>query len=233
MYLSAIVVAAGSGSRLKSITPKPLIKISSLPVIVYSLACLGKHPLVKEIIVVVNPKNIQGVKKAVKQYKIPKVSQIIFGGLERKDSVYNGIRAASPQADFILIHDGGRPFISRQIVNRAVQEAQNSGAAVVGVPVKATIKLADGRWLMADRKKVIKKTLNRENLWEAQTPQVFRKALIEEGFKRFGHLNVTDDAMLVEKLGKKASIVWGDYRNIKITTPEDLIIAKALAKNAK
>ncbi len=228
MYLSAIVVAAGPGSRLKSKIPKPLIKINSLPVIIYSLTCLGSHPRIKEIIVVANSKNIQGIKRAIKQYKVPKVSQIVLGGLERKDSVYNGIRAVSPQADLILIHDGGRPFISRQIVNRAVKAAQNYGAAVAGVPVKVTIKKSRSK-----KKNIVEKTIDRRNLWEIQTPQVFRKALIEEGFKRFGYLAVTDDAMLVEKLGKKVSIVYGDYRNIKITTPEDLIIVKALAKNAK
>lgn len=226
MYVSAIVVAAGLSLRLKSNIPKPLVKINSRPVIIFSLSCLAKCRWVKEIIVVANARNMQGIKKAIRQYKIPKVSQIVFGGVERKDSAYNGIRAASPQADLILIHDGGRPFISQDIISRAVNQAQKSGAAIAAVPVKATIKKVRG-------KNIVEKTIDRENLWEIQTPQVFRKALIREAFKRFGHLEVTDDAILVEKMGKRVSIVWGDYKNIKITTPEDLIIAKALAKNAK
>ncbi len=217
--------------RLKSKIPKPLIKINSLPVIVYSLACLAKSRRINEIIVVANTKNIRGIKKAIKKYKISKITRIVYGGLQRKDSVRNGICAVNPQADLVLIHDGGRPFIDCRIVDRAVAEAGKTGAAIAAVPVKATIKKGTRHKAQGTSKVV--ETIDRSDLWEIQTPQVFRKDLINAAFKRFGHLEVTDDAMLVEKLGKKVSIVLGDYKNIKITTPEDLIIAKVLAKNAK
>lgn len=223
-FVTAIVVAAGDGLRLKSKIPKPLVGINNKPAIIYSLGVLAKEPAVKEIIVAANLANIKDIQKVVKKYKIAKVKKIILGGALRQDSVFNGLRLAS--GDIVLIHDAARPFIDRKIVSSAIIQARESGAAIVGVPVKATIKLVVSR----SGRPVASQTLDRNKLWEIQTPQVFKKDLLLAAYKKFGKTKVTDDSSLVEKLGKKVKIVLGEYRNIKITTPEDLILAEAIAK---
>lgn len=230
MYVSAIVLAAGKGLRLNPKIPKPLIKINSKPVIIYSLNTLSKHPAVKDIIVVVNALNQKDIVNKIRQYAITKVRQIVLGGKERQDSVRNGLKAMDSSTDLVLIHDAVRPFISREGISSVIKEAQNCGAAILGVPVAATIKEVHSSKFMVHSKFKVKKTLNRENLWEIQTPQVFRKDLILEAYKRFGDREVTDDAALVEKLGAKVKLVRGSYFNLKITTPEDLVIAEAIVK---
>lgn len=223
MYVCAIVVAAGKGKRLKSKTPKPLIKLGGKPIIIYSLRALSAHPSIKEIIVVANSLSIRQLTAAIKQHKINKVKAVVLGGLRRQDSVYNGLRAIPPQADLVLIHDGVRPFIDAKILSSLIKAAKLYGAAIVGVPVKATIKKVTSKF-------IVEKTIDRENLWEIQTPQVFKKGLILSAYEKFRNINVTDDAMLVEKMGKKVNVVSGSAHNIKITTPEDLAIAKAILK---
>ncbi len=198
MYVSAIVLAAGRGVRLKSKTPKPLIKINSKPVLIYSLATLSKNPWIKEIIVVVNPLNQKKIIHEIKQRRIKKVKKIILGGNQRRDSVYRGLRAINKAAGLVLIHDGARPFVDAKTISLVINEAGKTGAAIVGVPVKATIKEVRGSGLGAHGK-YVKKTLDRENLWEIQTPQVFKKDIILEADVKFGKTKVTDDAMLVEK----------------------------------
>lgn len=248
MFVSALLLAAGSGKRFKSKIPKPLASIRSFPIILYSLRALARHPLIKDIIVVVNRKNILAVRDCVKEYRIKKTLKFVQGGERRQDSVLCGLKALSHVSDFVLIHDAARPFIDKRMISAVIQSARKSEAAIVGVPVKATIKRvkrslkpqASSRThhnqgnqeigKSGDRALLVEQTLNRENLWEIQTPQVFKKDVILEAHRRFGKANVTDDAMLVEKLGVRVAIVPGSYRNIKITTPEDLLIAEALAR---
>lgn len=224
MYVTAIVLAAGRGKRFKSRIPKPFIKINSQPVIIYPLKTLSSHPAVREIIVVVDAKNSNKILKQIRRYRIGKIKAVVEGGKRRQDSVRNGLRAIDRRTGLVLVHDGVRPFINRKMVSRVIREASVCGAAIVGMPVKATIKKIKNEF-------IVEKTLNRNNLWEAQTPQVFKKDLILKAYKKFGHSNVTDDAVLVEKLGAKVRAVLGSYNNIKITTPEDLIIAEAIVKN--
>lgn len=223
IQVTAIVLAAGEGRRLKSKVPKPLVEINSKPVIIYALSVLSRHPAIKEIILVVNQKNLKIIKDKIRSYRIKKIKKIVLGGKLRQDSVRNGLAVVNPQADLILIHDGARPFINKEIVASVIKEAGHFKAAIAAVPVKATIKKSHG-------KNIVKKTLDRESLWEVQTPQVFNKDLILEAYRRFGNNAVTDDASLVEKLGAKVRIVMGSYVNIKITTPEDLLIAGAILK---
>ena len=229
-FVSAIVVAAGKGERLKSKIPKPLFKINKKPVIIYSLEALNKCSFIKEIIIVGNSQNIRGITRVIKEYRIDKALWIVKGGLRRQDSVKNGLGIIDNQSEMVLIHDAARPFIDVKSVSAVIAEAKRSGAAILGVPVKATVKelRAEGSGLRA--KHIVKRTLDRNRLWEIQTPQVFRKDLILKAYNRFGDIDVTDDAMLVEKLGAKVSIVPGLYKNIKITTPEDLLIAQAILK---
>lgn len=222
MFVSAIVVAAGQGRRLKSKVSKPILKLNSKPIIVYALGVLNSCPEIKEIILVGNPSNIQELKAIVSKYRIRKVNKICLGGKARQDSVAKGIKFISKHAKFILIHDAVRPFISKDLVSLLIISAQKFLAAISAVPVKATIKASD-------KLGFVKRTVERSNLWEVQTPQVFSRELLLKAYARFKNCAVTDDAMLVEKLGVKVKIVLGTYRNIKITTPEDLKIAKGLA----
>lgn len=242
MFVSAIVLAAGKGSRFKSNISKPLIEINSKPIIIYCLKILSKHPRIRDIILVTNSKNLKDIITKIRQYRIGKIKDVVLGGRLRQDSVINALKALNPKTDFVLIHDGVRPLIDKAMVSSLIKEAKSCGAAIMGVPVKATIKEAHGSWLlpagrhsMAHGSSIVKKTLNRDRLWEVQTPQVFRKDLIVEAYKRFGNKEVTDDAALVEKLGAKVKLVRGSYFNLKITTPEDLVLAEAIlrTKNKK
>jgi 2-C-methyl-D-erythritol 4-phosphate cytidylyltransferase len=223
MYVTAIVLAAGKGLRSKSKLPKPLIKINSKPVIICCLEILSLHPYIKDIILVVNSGNSKEIIKKLECYRIKKIKRVVLGGARRQDSVGNGLSAIDTRTDLVLIHDSVRPFIDKETISRVIKEAEKSGAAIVGVPVKATIKEVTSRY-------IIKRTLPREKLWEAQTPQVFRKDLILRAYGKFKDTDVTDDASLVEKLGLKVAVIPGSYNNIKITTPEDLILAEAIAK---
>jgi 2-C-methyl-D-erythritol 4-phosphate cytidylyltransferase len=230
MYVTAIVLAAGKGLRFKSRTPKALAEINSKPIIIYSLNTLNKHPQVKDIIVVANYLNFREIKNKIKKYRVNKIKEVVLGGRERQDSVINGLKKIDKRTELVLIHDGVRPFIDKAMVSAVIKEADRCGAARLGVPVKATIKEAHGSWLIAHRNFIVKKTLNRENLWEIQTPQAFRKELILKAYDKFSNTRVTDDASLVERLGAKVRLVLGSYSNIKITTVDDLIIAEAVAK---
>lgn len=221
MFISAIVVAAGKGLRLRSKVSKAVIKINKKPLIAYSLGVLKACREIKEIILVCNRANRGRLKAFAKK--------TVLGGKLRRDSVNNGLKAVDPQADLILIHDAARPFIDKTIVLKAINTARRYGAAVVGVPVKNTIKK-----LIADNSElIVKETIDRKRLWEIQTPQVFKKEIIFKAYQRFSKSPATDEAMLVEKLGRKVYIVRGSYHNIKITTPEDLVIAGAIAKRWK
>jgi 2-C-methyl-D-erythritol 4-phosphate cytidylyltransferase len=228
--VSAIIVAAGRGKRFKHRISKPLAKIRGRPVILYSLMAFGRHPLVKEIILVANRENSQAIAKIAARYGCGKTVRVILGGRRRQDSVYNGLRETSALSKVILIHDAARPFVSRRLVSAVIRAAKKYGAAVPGVAVRGTIKKVEGRRRKAEGKCLVEKTLERENLREIQTPQAFCRELLLQAFAKLNRQEVTDEAMLVERMGVKVSIIPGDYRNIKITTPEDLIFAEVLAE---
>jgi 2-C-methyl-D-erythritol 4-phosphate cytidylyltransferase len=230
MYLSAIVLAAGRGRRLGSGIPKPLVAIGSKPAIIYPLQVLNKHPSVQDIIVVVNARNSKGIIGKIREYRIDKVRCVVAGGRRRQDSVYNGLKVIDPRSDLVLIHDGARPFIDRKTLSCLIGEAKENGATICAVPVKATIKTVVRSPSCGMRNLTVKRTLNRDELWEVQTPQVFKKDWLAEAFRKFNRSSVTDDSTLVEMLGKKVGVVLGSYDNIKVTTPQDLLIAEAIAK---
>jgi 2-C-methyl-D-erythritol 4-phosphate cytidylyltransferase len=224
--LSAIVVAAGKSNRFKGKVSKVLAKIDSKPVIYYSLVALNRHPGLDEIIVVASLGNIKAIGGIVSRYKINKVKKIILGGKERKDSVLQGLKSLGQDINRVLIHDGARPFINNAIISSVIAAAKVSGAAVIGLPVKPTIKRINPDFW-------VKETVNRDGLWEIQTPQVFSKNIILQAYKKFGAAKVTDDAMLIEKIGIRVKLARGSASNIKITTLEDLIVAEALLKKVK
>ncbi len=238
MRVSAILLAAGLGKRFGKKTSKPLVHVRGIPLILFSLKQLNVHPQVKEIVVVVNPLNYRQVNSLIKKHRITKAKKIVLGGRLRQDSVVCGLAQIDSKSGFVLIHDSARPFIRQKEISSLLLKARETGAAILGVPVKATIKKAarsvrSGSSPNGIAKVVVDETLDRDSLWEIQTPQVFAKELIFKAYKRFGNCQVTDDAMLVEKSGARVSIVGGDYSNIKITTPEDLCFAEVIAKGFK
>lgn len=226
-YCSAIVVAAGKGRRFKSKVSKPLVEIRSKPIIIYSLQALAANSRVKEIIVVANKLNIKKISGLIEKFRVRKVSRVVLGGKERRDSVRNGLRNISRRAGLVLIHDAGRPFIKDRLISAVIRKAAEAGAAIAGVPVKATIKRVKDKGEKSGL--TVQETLKRDELWEIQTPQVFERKLLERAFSMFPGAKVTDEAMLVEKTGRKVAVVLGSYDNLKITTPEDLVVARAIS----
>jgi 2-C-methyl-D-erythritol 4-phosphate cytidylyltransferase len=201
---------------------KPLLRIQSKPIIIYTLQALASHPLITEIVLIFNKEGLERARGLVKEYGIAKVSRVIAGGLTRKESVRNGLEVVDSKTELVAIHDGVRPFVDEGSITRVIEEAKVCGAAVLGVPVKSTIKKIG---ITGE----IDSTLKRDQLWEIQTPQVFNRELIQKAYLMASKHAVPDDASLVELMGKKIKVVMGSYFNIKITTQEDLLFAEAIA----
>lgn len=223
--ITAIVLAAGSGSRMHSDTKKQFIEINGKPVVWYSLNAFENSRVDEIILVVPEGEREHAQAEFVDKYGFKKVAMVITGGAHRYDSVYHGLEHTT--GDYVLIHDAARPMITNEIIERCIDGAMEYKACVAGVPVKDTIKEVD------EAKNVIN-TPNRDTLYITQTPQAFDYDLVHESYIKLfssGDQNVTDDAMVVEQFGKqKVKFVEGSYENIKITTPEDLLIAEALLK---
>jgi 2-C-methyl-D-erythritol 4-phosphate cytidylyltransferase len=227
--VSAIIVAAGKGKRMGENINKQYIKLKDKEVLAITLEEFSKVDQVEEIIVVVSPDEVEFCKKnIIEKYNFSKVKKIVCGGKERQQSVYNGLLGCGAETDIVLIHDGARPFIDNEIICKSIEGAKINGACTVAVPVKDTIKVADSN-------KIITKTLKRDELYLIQTPQAFKYELILEAHKKALSETTlaTDDTMLVEALGYKVKIIDGDYFNIKITTPEDLIFGNAILDSFK
>lgn len=224
--ITAIVLAAGSGSRMKSKTKKQFMEIKGKPVIWYSLFEFEKSR-VDEIILVTGKEDIDYCKKEiVEKYNLKKIKNVVAGGSERYESVYNGLKEVT--GNIVLIHDGARPLINNEIIERSIEGTIKNDACVVGVPVKDTIKRANKEGYIID-------TPNRSELWITQTPQSFKTDLVKMAYKKMKEelekgnttLNITDDAMVVEEFTtNQVRFVQGDYKNIKVTTPEDIDIAE-------
>ncbi|MGB2706306.1 MAG: 2-C-methyl-D-erythritol 4-phosphate cytidylyltransferase [Candidatus Omnitrophota bacterium] len=222
MKVTCIVAAGGKGRRLKARQDKPFVMLGEKPLLSHTLRALENCNFIDSIIVVVSRGKLKACERLVKKYGFRKVRAVVGGGRRRFDSVKNGLREAQ-NADFVLIHDGARPFVSRDLVKRVFLAARKSGAALCATPMKQTVKRAGENFFVSE-------TPRRKFLWEAQTPQGFKKDLISKAYREAKDRGVTDDASLVEKLGHKVKIVKGSSGNIKITTPEDLELAKLLMK---
>lgn len=221
---TAIVLAAGKGTRMNSKIQKQFLEVEGKPVIYYSLKCFQESPLIRDIILVTGEESLSYCKEEiVKRFGFSKVKKVTAGGKERYDSVYAGL-CACDNTDYVLIHDGARPFVTEEILERTCFAVKETGACVVGMPAKDTIKISD-------RNKMVESTPAREKVWLVQTPQAFRYSLIKESYESIrckDMSGITDDAMIVEQeSGVKVALVHGSYENLKITTPEDLIIAEA------
>ena len=220
---AAVVLAAGSGKRMGTAVHKQYLLIKGRPVIYYTLQAFEDSE-VDEVILVTGADEVDYCRKEiVEAYRFKKVRDVVAGGKERYDSVYEGLKALSG-CDYVLIHDGARPLISRTLINANINCVQETKACITAVPAKDTIKVVDNKGYVAD-------TLERSKLWQIQTPQTFSYALVSEAYRKraeAGDTTVTDDAMVVEKYADHSIyLLKGDYRNIKITTPEDLVIAEA------
>lgn len=208
---------------MKSRISKPLLSVDSVPIIAYSLKVLERHPLIAEIVVVANRLNRKAIERIVAGYGIRKVRAVVLGGARRRDSVRLGLEASSPQSELVLVHDAARPFITAEDISAVIRKAARTGAAIVAVPVRPTIKRVGPGGL-------VKETVERRQLWEAQTPQAFRRALIIKAHQLKTKAQATDDAYLVERLGVAVVAVKGSSHNIKVTTAEDLVLAEAIAR---
>ncbi len=225
----AIVLAAGRGKRMQSDVAKQYLLVRGKPVLYYSLKAF-EDSLADEIILVTAESEIAYCKEEiVEKYNFSKVSQIVAGGKERYHSVHNGLKACK-DADIVLIHDGARPFVDDAIIARNIDAVKEYGACVTGMPVKDTIKIADEEGF-------VQETPRRDLIWTIQTPQTFRYDLIKNAYDTFLNneeencksYNVTDDAMVAEIFGGlKVKLVEGRYNNVKITTPEDMVLAEAI-----
>ena len=222
--ISAIILAGGKGKRMRSAISKQFIDIKGKPIIYYTLKKFSENKKIDNIIVVLPEDEVKYFKENIlKKYEL-RINKIVIGGKERQDSVYNALKSLkNSSTDIVLIHDGARPFISERIINEGIKFAEIYGAAAPGVMPKDTIKVKNEKNFSVD-------TPNRANLVSIQTPQVFKFDEILECHEkiRYNGEKVTDDTMLVEKYGYSVYLYDGEYTNIKVTTPEDLILAERL-----
>ncbi|OPY12230.1 MAG: 2-C-methyl-D-erythritol 4-phosphate cytidylyltransferase [Syntrophus sp. PtaU1.Bin005] len=222
----AIIPAGGSGRRMQSRNPKQYLLLDGKPVLVHTLLRLQQHSLIDEILLVVPEQDRSFVVENIeKPYRLTKIREVISGGKERQDSVRNGLARVGDDCDIIVVHDGVRPFVAEETLSQVIGAALRFGAAIAGVPVTDTVKQSDGAGN-------ISRTLNREALWLAQTPQAFGRRILQEAYLKAAEedFHGTDDASLVEHLGIPVKLIPGSYRNIKITTPDDLVLAGAFLK---
>ena len=218
--VGVVIVAAGESKRMDGMD-KVFAPLGGEPLLMRATRAFQECPLVSQIIVVVSGENKGKCQHLTAGEEWSKVSDICLGGKRRQDSVAAGLKLLD-KCDWVIIHDGARPFVTVELINRGLEAAEETGAAIAAMPVTDTIKLAGDD-------KIVMGTPPRHNLWAVQTPQVFRFDIITEAYHR-AKGDVTDDASLVEKLGCKVKIYMGSYDNIKITTPDDLALAEVLWK---
>lgn len=225
---TAVVLAAGKGSRMKSSVSKQFMKLLGKPLVYYALKAFQESD-VDEIILVTGKDSIEYCQhKIVEKYGFTKVSHVIAGGKERYESVYEALKVA--KKDYVLIHDGARAFVDDKIIGSSMEAVKQYKACVIGMPIKDTIKIVDENQIAMD-------TPQRAFVWQIQTPQCFVTEEIREAYRLMmgqSNKNITDDAMVMEQYGdRKIKLIQGSYENIKITTPEDMVIGTALLKDRR
>lgn len=225
--VSVLIPAAGMGKRMAKDRQKQFLMLGDMPVLAHTLKVFEGIDEVNEIIIIV-PRGEEEfcLTNIVERYKIHKVTKVIAGGKERQDSVYNGLKLLSDDTAFVIVHDGVRPFIGKDIIRKSIELAKEADGVVAGVPAKDTIKRVSNDML-------VEATMNRAHLWLIQTPQTFKYKIINEAYNK-AYINDyygTDDASLVERLGYKVKVIMDSYENIKITTPEDMLFAEMIYKS--
>lgn len=229
MYITAIIPAAGMGSRMNMSKNKLYINLDGKPVLYYTLKKFINNSFVEKVLVVLQDGETEHFKKEIFNLLGDKKKKIetVIGGKTRKESVFNGLKTAPEKTDYIIIHDGARPLVTDEIINKVIGSLEREKAITTGVNVKDTIKIKD-------HNNYVVKTVNRENLVTIQTPQAFDYDLIKKAHRnKFFDKNITDDAYLIELMNKKVKIIEGSYENIKITTQIDLTIAEEILKSRR
>lgn len=223
MTYQVIIPAAGQGKRMGAGKNKLLIELNGMPVFIHTLLIFEKDKECSGIFLAIHPQDEAEFKSLLKKYAITKVKRLVPGGKERQDSIYHALKTVSGDG-IILVHDAARPFIKKEYIHRLVETSQKTGAAIIGVPAKDTMKIV--------RDQVVSETVERSSLWVVQTPQAFRIPLLQRAYQKAEEEDFigTDDSSLIERLGQPVTIVEGDYDNIKLTTPEDLFFAEAILK---
>ena len=222
MKVAAVIAAGGTGTRLGKRLHKPFVPLAGRPILGRTLAVFEKTPAIDGIVVVTHPADIQAAWRMIRRYGFSKVVAVVAGGASRMASVAQGLKALPSEVRWVAVHDAARPLVTRKVIEETLRAARGAKAAIAAVPVVPTIKEAKVNW--------VKGTLDRKNLWEVQTPQVFDRRLLEHAHEKGKSRGIvaTDDAALVEAIGHRVRLVMGSHRNIKVTTPEDLVIAEAL-----
>jgi 2-C-methyl-D-erythritol 4-phosphate cytidylyltransferase/2-C-methyl-D-erythritol 2,4-cyclodiphosphate synthase len=222
--IAAIVPAAGIGKRMGLSVPKQCYELDGKPILAHTLLRISQAESIGSIILVIPPDHKNWAENLVQEYHLAKVTQVIIGGQRRQDSVQAGLEALPDTVELVLVHDGVRPFVPLTTIDNCLQEAEKSGAAMVAVPVKDTLKAVS-------KEHIIRQTVERNGVWQAQTPQAARVALLKEAYAvaaEKDHFTVTDEASLLENINVPVRVVEGSEKNIKITSPEDLGLAKAI-----
>ncbi len=225
--VTAIITAAGKGTRMNSDINKQYIEIAGIPVLARTINVFQKCRDIDAIILVVNEGDINFCRhRIVEHYNFSKVTTLVSGGAQRQNSVYKGLCAVGKECKTVLIHDGARPFVTEENIVNCINAAKTYGACGIGVRLKDTVKISDKNGFVAA-------TPDRNSLWSIQTPQGFAYNIIMDAHKNAIESSYigTDDMVLVERLGIDVKIVEGSYKNIKITTPEDLAVGEAIIAN--
>jgi len=216
----AVIIAAGQSQRMSGID-KVFAELGEGPLLARVLDAFQECPIVDEIVLVLGEENLERGRGLMRSHRWPKVTTICPGGRRRQDSVRNGLRSLQ-DCQWVVIHDGARPFVTSDLIERGLMESRESGAAVAAVSVKDTIK-------RVSREGFVRETPERDTLWVVQTPQVFLFDLISKAHEEITE-DVSDDATMVEKLGHRVKIYSGLYDNIKVTTPQDLALAEVILR---
>ncbi|MCD4782035.1 MAG: 2-C-methyl-D-erythritol 4-phosphate cytidylyltransferase [Candidatus Omnitrophica bacterium] len=226
MKAQMILASAGVGNRLQSRESKPFVMLRGRPLITFALQAAQASTELKSVILVGHPSLLSRYEQICAEDHFDKVTKVIAGGKERCDSIYNGIQELDPDTDLVLIHDGARPFVTPEMIDRSLAACRDEEAVIAAVKIKPTIKKVD------PESHYVRSTVPRHDIWEIQTPQVFKRKIIEKAYQYWqDHRESfipTDDASLVENIGVPVKIFQGHYHNIKITTTEDMDIARAL-----
>jgi len=223
MKASAIIVAAGSGTRLGLKIPKAFVRVGAETILAFTLRTLGAVGAIEEAVIAVPAGMEQAARAEVGSAAVEIPVKVIAGGIERQDSVRIALAFTSAEAELVVVHDAARPFATAAMFETCLGSAARAGAAIVAMPLSDTLKRVEGRTIAA--------TVGRAGLWQAQTPQCFRREVLIEAHRQAlrDHITATDDADLAERLGVMAEVVEGSPLNLKITTPDDLRIAGAIA----
>ena len=225
LMVTVIFPAAGQGKRMQAGINKVFLELSGKPILVRTLLRFSGCASVDRLVVVVAADEVSFIERTLSLVPGLKPYTVVAGGSERQYSIANGLRAVDAGTDVVLVHDAARPMVSEETIEKVIAEARTGGAAIAAVREKNTVKVVDTHG-------VVKKTPNRAELWEVQTPQGFRREILAEAYEKAARdaFLWTDDASLVERLGVPVKVVESDYRNIKVTTPEDLLIAEAFLR---